>query len=681
MVAANPFEITKAVDFTDDQIRSTFVDYPPGGFDSFASPASPMAKFLVGGKGGGRTHLMRHYSYSLRKPDQGLILERVRADGYLGIYFRCSGLNSNRFSGKNIDRDVWIATFNFYFDIWLTEYLLNILADIQQRDNAWSDGAQANFVTKVLDGLSLFPRDTPVPDEGLQIGFRNSTDRIVGLRDGITAYRKFMDRSINNAARVGSLDIEILSNPGSLVFAATTAAQAELVGLGSILITFLIDEFENLTPDQQMYINTLLREKTLPTSFLIGSRRWGVKTHRTFSADEDNKKGSEYEWVELESSYRDVGNFNDFCYELAVKRLGAAGLGHAASRGALRQVFSSREMQADDRLGDSVALDLLNLVAPRERKHIRRLYENVFRATHSRDVADTVANLISRGDSPMSEKLAIHRFYQRWSRVGGPTTDLAAEAATEFDALRSGKSSVDLDNFLNLWKNDLLAQIYMDCDKRAPYLGIDRFIEMSGFLPRSFLMTLKYVVQAASVRGQSPFEDVEEISAEAQIAGVLEASQWFLRDARPTEGLGGECERSIRRLGTLFNRIRYSDKPVEVSCVAFSTDFYGVSEAARDVVHACASHSMLIEILGGRKTRNLGSVWQKFQLHPMLSPTYALPIARRGELRLTHEEMNAIFDPTVSEETYSSVMRRRLSVMMAPFSEALSKHPDQPGLF
>src|SRR4051812_1707989 len=84
----NPFEVTKAVDFTDAQIASTWVDLPGGGFLSLANPTSPMPRFLVGGKGGGRTHLLRYFSYPLQRlrSDSG-IQAQLHGDGYLGIYF------------------------------------------------------------------------------------------------------------------------------------------------------------------------------------------------------------------------------------------------------------------------------------------------------------------------------------------------------------------------------------------------------------------------------------------------------------------------------------------------------------------------------------------------------------------------------------------------------------------
>ena len=675
MVHSNPFEITKAVDFTDAQIKSTFVNYPHGGFDSFVSPTSQMARFLVGGKGGGRTHLMRFYSYALRKPRDGTVIDSIRNDGYIGIYFRCSGLNGSRFRGKNIPDEAWAAVFNFYLDVWLTEYFLVILGDIEERDGSWSAPAQENFVSTIVRLLS----SSELADVGAS--FPKSVS-IADLQNDLASYRKLMDRSINNAAISGRLDIQILANPGQLLFTATRAAHDELPGLDGLLFTFLIDEFENLSIEQQKYINTLIREKELPTTFLVGSRRYGLRTHKTLNADEENKRGSEYELEDLESNYRRTeGTYVEFCFDLAIRRLRDAGFTDLLDEDDLRRIYPDRQPAERDRLGDAVALSLLAKDAPDARTHMRRLHTNVHRATKSLEIADRITKIVGRPESPMSEKLAIHRFYQLWTRQGGPSVESAQAAAEEMDSLRDGSASPRTNNFLGLWKGDLLAQVYLDCDKHAPYLGIDKFIELSGYLPRSFLTTMKYVTQAALLRGQEPFGSAGKVSVDAQVAGVLDASEWFLRDARPTEGLGGECERAIRRLATFFNRARFSDKPVEVSCVAFSTDFHDLPERVVELVQLCASHSLLIEIPRGRATRNEGSVWHKYQLHPMLAPAYSLPTGRRGEVQFTSEEVQAVFDTQVTDREYASIMRNRLKSMDAPFKEMSPLNPQQAGLF
>ena len=130
----NPFEVTKAVDFSDDEIEHTFVEYPGGGFHAIANPASAMPQFLVSGKGGGRTHLMRYYSYPLQRDRAAArdrsVLDEIKRDGYIGVYFRCSGLNGSRFEGKGYGDEAWLTLFSYYMDLWLVEQLLNALCDL-----------------------------------------------------------------------------------------------------------------------------------------------------------------------------------------------------------------------------------------------------------------------------------------------------------------------------------------------------------------------------------------------------------------------------------------------------------------------------------------------------------------------------------------------------------------------
>ena len=63
-----------------------------------ARPKSLMPMFIVGGKGSGKTHLMRHFAFELQKIASQSLREFVSSEGYLGVYVRGSGLNASRFS-------------------------------------------------------------------------------------------------------------------------------------------------------------------------------------------------------------------------------------------------------------------------------------------------------------------------------------------------------------------------------------------------------------------------------------------------------------------------------------------------------------------------------------------------------------------------------------------------------
>lgn len=68
---SNPFSLTKANDLTNDQIQDLWVDVgsseAPNSLFNSGRFASPMPTFILGGKGSGKTHLMRYASYALQR--------------------------------------------------------------------------------------------------------------------------------------------------------------------------------------------------------------------------------------------------------------------------------------------------------------------------------------------------------------------------------------------------------------------------------------------------------------------------------------------------------------------------------------------------------------------------------------------------------------------------------------
>ena len=238
-------------------------------------------------------------------------------------------------------------------------------------------------------------------------------------------------------------------------------------------------------------------------------------------------------------------------------------------------------------------------------------------------------------------------------------------------ALSDWTASTALKNRWNLRRSDMIAQIYRDCSADAPTRGFGQFVEMSGYLPRSLLTTLKYVTKWAIAYGETHFlEASEPIPAHVQAIGVKEAAEWFVKDNRPLGRDGESCDTAIRRLGSFLRRLRFSDKPVESSCATFSIERNELSLETLRILDLCVSHSMVIEWPDGRQDRNSGEKLPMFQLNPMIAPIYGLPTARRGIVDFNSDEATAIFDPSTSSGRFDSVTAKRLERMNAPFTNA-----------
>src|SRR5260370_34375900 len=123
----NPFNITRAADFTDQQIEDYWVDLAAdgNGFIEMAKPTSEMPMLILGGKGSGKTHLMRYLSYPLQRIRHGEnVIGGIQSDRYIGIYIRCGGLNAARFRDKGQTNEMWADVFAYYMELWLSQLIL-----------------------------------------------------------------------------------------------------------------------------------------------------------------------------------------------------------------------------------------------------------------------------------------------------------------------------------------------------------------------------------------------------------------------------------------------------------------------------------------------------------------------------------------------------------------------------
>lgn len=646
----NPFEVTKAVDFTDEQIAANWVDLPGGGFASLADPRSPMPRFLVGGKGGGRTHLLRYFSYALQRlRHKSDLIAGIRSEGYIGIYFRCGGLNSSRFSGKRQDHDTWSAIFSYYTDVWLARLTIDLIADL-------AAGSPAEFPVRDVGAFTgavreLFDINVIIP----------GNDPLRELKQFFHTVQRELDIAINNAALTHRLDIRIGATQGRLAFGVPAAANGNLQALSGLVFAYLFDEYENLTEEQQRYINTLLREKQLPTTFLVGSRLYGLRTHGTLSAGEENRQGSEYDLVVLESAYRlPAHKYHDFCLNIVKKRLEECHIDLA--RPARLEEYLDRPSGSLEERTNRHVHERTEPGTPRP--WLRRLEERLQAYRGGLD-SPRLLSLVQFPESPLHEKFAVFMLYRAWADKLD-LLEVTTQARAGVERLVAGEKRGRLATTYKHYKQDLYAQLLDDLNLPQEYYGLEEFVRMSGYLPRNLLVVLKQVTRWSLFLAERPFQG-GRVSLHAQREGVREASAWFLSDSKGLGRVGDETQLAIKRLAGIFRDMRFSDKPVEVSCSSFATDRRGLSLSAASTLDEAVAHSLLLEVPTGRRERNTRVLQHKYQLNPMLAPLFDLSLALRGAANLSPSELCAIFDPTSSEAMFATMRRKLLARMQSPF--------------
>ncbi len=630
-----PLGAMKSNDLTDQQISALWIPFDQGEREnslSFYDPATPTATLMLGGKGSGKTHLLRFYSF----PVQGLRYgndsrsweQRIDEDRYIGIYTRAGGLNGNRFSGKGCDSQAWHGLFAYYLELWFGIEFLQVTEALAQRVESLRRDEEA-LVRSFLECYDRPPRlESPTFD---------------CLTKAMKQLRREVDICVNKLVFDTSLeDIKVCASPGRLVFGLPKMV-ANLGGIfESVIFSYCVDEYENFLEYQQECVNTLLRERELPVTFRIGVRSYGMKSYSTYSAREDIREGSEYEKVHLDSWLRgDKEKFKVFAQQMVVRR--TAEFGGPKSEEELNTCFQAPDLKPIQYRGS----------------HLEKLDKQLSSTSLTPSDVSKILNLFRSLNSEVLQKAAIYSLYQE---VANGRTELVALAQRICDQA-AGENPPDaksLQGIVGHFKSDFEAQLRREARSgsgRFDYGSMEDLIVMAEGLPRVFLTLIK------SIFGWSNFEIGSEhrnsalpISLDARRRGVEDTSKWFLEDMPQSGDEGEKLVVAINRLATLFRLNRFSDKPTECSLIQFSVQLDRLSCTARNRIQAAADRRLLIRCVSGQKDRNSSEIWAKFHINRVLCPLFQLPTAKRGTARFNPDTAEAIFGDDSDDAKFRSIV-------------------------
>jgi hypothetical protein len=647
----NPFELSKASNFSDSEILDYWVDIMEdrGGLTSVLQPRLITPMLLLGGKGSGKTHLLRYCSAPVQAArHQGNLAYALQKEGYVGIYVPAEGLNTHKFARKGQDNQVWADVFAMYFELWLATSLLETISTFLK--NEFDTSIELSLVKSIT---KLF--DVDVADEMTTL-------------DGAIAYlinvRKKIDFIVNNSALNRSLDgIRITFSHGRLVFGIPQLIASHLPLFENKTVVYLIDEAENLTTDQQKFLNTLIRYRKGNATIRVGARLYGIRTYETLGSGEVNKVDAEFQQVVLDNFLREQKDE----YEKLVRGLIATRL-RRSNRGLnqpsdLDRYFARLD---HDEHWKSATLDLARAFdkSDKERPYFKKLrgfIDVTFKGQS--DLADEIISLLRTTDYPLIEKTSVFMLYKQWSPRREYLLKTAQIIATEASEYLNGKRGTAYSQTLDHFRSDFLAQLHRDFRRRVPFAGIKTLIELSQGIPRNFLTILKYTYRRSYFANEKPFAD-GVISVASQSNGVRDSSAWFWEDAQP-DGDGDEVREAVEALALLFRSIRFSDRPAECDLCTFSVDMEDLTLTSRQVLRLAENWSYLIQTRDGARNKNDRGVSAKFQLGPMLAPKWDLSEHRRGNIELRPDLANAIFD-RLHRANLPTLIRARISGMNGP---------------
>lgn len=649
----NPFDINKAVDYTDEDIYRFWVNISePAGFNEMMEPTSLMPMIIVGSKGSGKTHIMKYYSYELQKirlaANKGKSLaESFKDEAFIGIYVRCSGLNARVFDGKGVDEYSWEMMFAYYWELWIGERVLAALTDMQE--NGLLDGCDEEDLVKGI--LSKFMKQEA------------ECKTLKELREYLIKLQKGLLYEIHNFLLLGKErpQVDIRLDVAALTFGIPDLLKEKVPYFKKRHILYLIDEYENFSEQQQQVMMTLLREKPTSCTIRIGTRPYGIRTKFTIGKIEENREGSEYEKLRLDEKLREAENYKTYLKDICEKRLTEAGL-------SLINPF-----HLEDYIDKMDAAELLERAG--QMKATQGVMNNLRRNLGlyksqklSEAEIDEIINAITCEDDLVVERAGIKLLYMK---IKGKSTSLVKDAKwihEEEEKYLSKESVKDnaIAKHLSYYRRDIIDDIARRANLRIPYYGMDTLMDLSCGTPRTLLRLLKQAFSKQYFNtGKVPFEKGKHLLVEAQQSGIESAGDWFFEENRIPNDDAGVTE-VVTRLGGYLQRLRFSELPPQCSINIFSVQEENMSAESLLSLRTLELYSYLVPHKDRRK-KNADNKVSTYKLNSILAPRFELALEARANVELSKEEAEIIFNPLRKDE-YEDFVRNKLKNYNFPFS-------------
>ena len=653
----NPFDVTKAVDYTDDDIYKYWVDLDKedNGFEGLIEPQSLMPKIIVGSKGSGKTHVMKYFSYELQKirckAEAKSMQEGLENEKFIGVYIRCSGFNSDKFSGKGVSDEIWATLYSYFWELWIGERLLDILIDLRE-NGTLGEVDEPGIVTDIL---KLF------------LKYENGIHTFEELNDYFLRLQKNVDYEVQNFmfADQDKPHVQILLTHCRLTYGIPELLRSKVKFFNDKYILYLVDELENFSITQQQLIQTLIREKPVACTFRIGTRPYGIRTFKTLKGVEENRDGAEFKGVVLDEFLRNYPRYNEYVTSIIENRLRNSGISLA------------RDYRLSDLFDEQTNDDILRAVAGKKDKQSRSALASLETNLKKLNIGDEavgkiMANITYDADI-LLERTSIMLMYRVIKGRKRDRSNVYLVKASEeiANSLRRYIETKDKDTqhaiVLEKYKKDIIDNLAREGRVDIPYNGLEKMIELSCGTPRTILCMLKSAFNNQFYNtGKVPFEDGRKLTVRSQRVGIESTYDWFFEENRIPSNNKLRATDAIMRMGDYLRKVRFSDVPPQCSINIFSLNVSELSEEARNVFESLQSYSYIVQT-DERRLINSDNKAHVYRLNTILYPKYELAFGKRGLVTLTSSDAELFFNLSKKEQ-YDEFVSNRLKGYNFPFN-------------
>ncbi|MGQ0512578.1 MAG: ORC-CDC6 family AAA ATPase [Betaproteobacteria bacterium] len=596
-------------------------------------------RVVVGGRGCGKTMLLRYFSHESVFSRSRPTLSKD-ALSQIGLYWRTDTQFCNAMLGRGLLQENWRSAFDHYLALTLT---LEFLAALETISNS-SIAVVSPTTTQAMElpGLTAFDDRIPATLGALK----------VFLRERLWEFETW----VNNVRKTP----EPIFLPGIHFLLATIALvrESRVGDFSSIACQIFIDEYESLCDYQQRTINTCLKHSEPPVVFHVAMRRHGFRDRLTHSA-ESVSDIHDYRTLDLEAlllEHQDT--FPVFAGEILISALAESEFPVPINTAALRDpaALSARTNSSYTAQVKHYASSILPSLTADE------LCEEVFKDS---SILSTLVERTTKALRTRGSRIDPKRFVRPSTKAASiiapamlsrQRTD-PQDLLHELDQLERGRANKFTGSSGWLHNNFVgcYLQLYQPYSRNCPfYAGFETFVYLSRGNLRHFLeLCYKSFARATDVLSV----DAPSIEPHKQAEAARQASTSFLSEIRSFGRKGEQLHTFVLRLGTLFAlaHSRPTQSEPEQSHFAITRGADELLNEDQDLLLEALRWSVLVEEPSTKQKDPTRPDAVDYVLNPIYAPYFFLSYRKRRKLELTSEQLICLIRGSINE--YTELMR------------------------
>lgn len=556
---------------------------------------------IEGGRGTGKTTTLRQFAYEGQYASHGADLRKWSA---LGLYWRIETNVTSAFQGTRLPEEEWVRLFGHYINL---QFLDMLVAFVEWRQETTGNATEVNptQLRRACLALSIDP---------------------------VSSLGEFADRVAEELIRFEAAINGLGASTRELKLSALGRPVAELVGailsdttLHHRVITFCLDEYENLVPYQQRVINTLIKHVgDAGYTFKIGMRRNGLHERTTLNPSEFLIEPADYVRISIEDAIKKQ-DFGSFAAAICNERLAKIQTGAGKPRLEIRQLLPELSLASEASLLGA------------EKK-----------------VAAIRDELVSSGASAfelatfdgMDVVEACVLSYWAESREL-PATSVLGEAISKPTEWKTRVGNYGYAMLFTLRQGRRGISKY--------YCGWSTFV----LLADGNIRYLLYLVTEALTRHTNQGGSLAvPVSSENQTLAAQEIGERIVFELAGLHARGTQLTRLVLGLGRIFGimaKQAYGHAP-EV------TQFRITDSTANDEVNALMDagvmHNALVKFTGDKMAATSAETKDfDFQMHPIFAPFFVYSFRRKRRMNMRSEEIIGLASPTSATYIRSLLVR------------------------